>query len=327
MENGGLIMTKNIKMQRAISVAGSAALIVGLLAGFSVKNPNAFAVRSEAASYTITAGNHYTVTATSLNIRSGPGINYARQGRFPQGTLIKILETNGNWGRTYEGWVSLDYLAPENSVVYPDTAFSGVVNASALNIRSGPGLSYGVVGQYVDGYKVTISATQNGWGKTNDGWVNLDYINRNGSTGNSQNGTTPSGIYVNSNVTVTADSLNLRQGPGTNYARVGRLPRGYSATILEIKNGWGRIHDGWISLNYVRPATSGSNSSVNQYFAGNDTVKVVSDGLMIRSGPDKGYQAKGMLTNGYIVALQEVQGNWGRIQEGWICLDHVVRVK
>lgn len=321
-------MKKNIKMQRVISFAGSAALLVGLMTGFSVKNPEAFAVRSDASSYTITAGNDYSVTANALNIRSGPGTNYARTGHYTRGTLIRIVETNGNWGKTSDGWVHLDYLAPASNVVYPDSAFSGVVNATSLNVRRGPGLQYAIVAQLTDGYKVNITETQNNWGKTSSGWVNLDYINRTGSSSNGQSNSNTSGIYVNSNVVVTADSLNVRQGPGTNYARVARLSRGNGATILEIKNGWGRIHEGWISLNYVRPSSSNgsSSNSSNEYITSNDTVKVVSDGLMIRTGPDKAYQSCGMLTNGYRVVLQEVRGNWGRIQEGWICLDYVDRV-
>ena len=53
---------------------------------------------------------------------------------------------------------------------------------------------------------------------------------------------------------VTASSLNIRAGAGTNYARRGSLANGYTVTLLEVKGSWGRISDGWISLNFVRKA-------------------------------------------------------------------------
>lgn len=38
-----------------------------------------------------------TVKATKLNLRSGPGENYSVLGRIPKGTVIKEIETKGNW--------------------------------------------------------------------------------------------------------------------------------------------------------------------------------------------------------------------------------------
>jgi len=60
------------------------------------------------------AGNLGTVRADSLRIRSGPGTNYSVVGSYSQGTQIEILETqmvSGTpWGRTKQGWVSLNYV-------------------------------------------------------------------------------------------------------------------------------------------------------------------------------------------------------------------------
>lgn len=53
---------------------------------------------------------------------------------------------------------------------------------------------------------------------------------------------------------VTADVLNIRSGPGTGYAVVGTISDGGVYTIVEEKNGFGRLKSGagWISLNYVK---------------------------------------------------------------------------
>lgn len=52
-------------------------------------------------------------------------------------------------------------------------------------------------------------------------------------------------------VTVTANILNVRIGPGIQYPIVDRVSRGASYQLLEIQNGWGRIAKGWVSMQYV----------------------------------------------------------------------------
>lgn len=52
--------------------------------------------------------------------------------------------------------------------------------------------------------------------------------------------------------TVKADLLNVRSGPGINNAIVKRISRGAACTIVEEKDGWGRISNGeWVCLQYV----------------------------------------------------------------------------
>lgn len=52
-------------------------------------------------------------------------------------------------------------------------------------------------------------------------------------------------------VKIITDSLNIRKGPGTNYDKVGEVLKGQAFTIVEEKNGWGKLKSGagWISLN------------------------------------------------------------------------------
>ena len=54
--------------------------------------------------------------------------------------------------------------------------------------------------------------------------------------------------------TVTvASTLNIRSGPGTSYSRTGSLKNGTKVTIVEEKNGWGKLKQGgWVSLQYVK---------------------------------------------------------------------------
>lgn len=50
---------------------------------------------------------------------------------------------------------------------------------------------------------------------------------------------------------VTANILNVRSGPGTNYPVIAGIKRGFTLTILEEKDGFGRFNGGWVSLQYL----------------------------------------------------------------------------
>jgi len=55
-------------------------------------------------------------------------------------------------------------------------------------------------------------------------------------------------------VKVTASALNIRKGPSTDYVVVGCIKDQGTYTIVEEKNGWGKLKSGagWISLNYTK---------------------------------------------------------------------------
>lgn len=57
-------------------------------------------------------------------------------------------------------------------------------------------------------------------------------------------------------VRVTANALNYRSGPGTNYKVNGTIRDRGVYTITERKNGWGRLKSGagWIHLGYTKSA-------------------------------------------------------------------------
>lgn len=55
-------------------------------------------------------------------------------------------------------------------------------------------------------------------------------------------------------VKVTADVLNVRKGPGTNYKVKTKVKKGQVYTIVKTKNGWGKLKSGagWIKLSYTK---------------------------------------------------------------------------
>ena len=123
------------------------------------------------------------------------------------------------------------------------------VTVSDLNIRKGPGTNYDSAG-YTGKGVFTIVAEKGGWGKLKSGagWISL-----NSKYGHkvSSGSTTPAAAPSTLKWTVTISDLRIRKGPGTNYDWTGAYTGKGTFTIVEQKNGWGRLKSGagWISLN------------------------------------------------------------------------------
>lgn len=272
------------------------------------------------------------VTSNGLNIRKEPNTTSTIVGNYTNGTTITILETKNGWGRTDKGWVSMTYVnttgntannnnttnnnntntTNNNTTTTTTDGATYYITATTLNIRDQAGTNGRQVGSYVEGDKVVILETSNGWGRTDKGWISMQYAYKNGATG----ANTAKGI-------VTGNGLNIRSGPGTNYGSVGNYASGTRVNILEqiTVNGttWGCTDKGWISLGYVY--VDGTRTDESSYGT------VTGDKVNIRSGPGTGYASVGSLSAGdevEILAQFEFNGTyWGCTSKGWVCMDYV----
>ena len=133
----------------------------------------------------VSAGSTYTVTASALNVRTGPGTNYAKKGYsqltanakahaysngcLKYGTRVTVYETQNGWARIPSGWVSAQYLSRgtsgSSSVSYGGAGWYEVDVNTALNVRTGPGPNYRITGQLRDGYDLYVQSISNGWAK------------------------------------------------------------------------------------------------------------------------------------------------------------------
>ena len=282
------------------------------------------------------------VNANGLNIRSEASTNGKVQGAYNKGDVITILETKNGWGRTNKGWVKMEYVKTNSTAVggnnteqNKDTdkdtttqkteisgngnttvVWKGVVKVTDLNLRSEGSTNGERLGNLTYGARVEVLEKSGNWGRTKDGWVCLDYVYEDGTTG----AKTADGV-------VTGDQLNIRSGPGTGYASVGSYNEGDRITILEqfTYNGttWGCTNQGWISMKYVDVGNSGNSTDSN----GNLSGTVIGNGLNIRSGAGSDYPAVGTLNYGDRVTIVEEKKvgdtTWGKIANGWVSLDYV----
>lgn len=133
-------------------------------------------------------------------------------------------------------------------------------------------------------------------------------------------------------VTVTANDVNVRSGPGTNYGVTSSVSTGEQLVITAVEEGsgytWGKFRGGWVCLKYtnydiVKPPVQEDTPKPATRMG---TVKV-NDALRVRSGPSTGYGVVEYLKNGTRVEILEekIVGSmvWGKISTGWISLDYV----
>ena len=115
------------------------------------------------------------ITTDNLNIRSGPSTDFASVGTCQQGDPVDILGQVDGWGYTDAGWVSMKYVETR----IPDYPTGTGTVTTGLNIRAEANADSEKVGVYHEGDTVTILEVQNGWGKTDQGWINLLYVKYN----------------------------------------------------------------------------------------------------------------------------------------------------
>ena len=149
----------------------------------------------------------YTVTASSLNVRSTPSTSGAKVGTLPSGAKVTVSSANGSWAAVsyngISGYCSMDYLkqeaaqttAPPQTTAPAETtttaapsdanfseSYAGTysVTASSLNIRSAPSTSASKVGSIPNGAKVTVTAADGKWAAVShngvSGYCSMDYL-------------------------------------------------------------------------------------------------------------------------------------------------------
>lgn len=127
-----------------------------------------------------------------VKIRKGPGSYYAVLKELEAGTKLTITETlqvySTLWGKCEYGWLSLSYtnyddVLSGNLPEETEGLWGTVVTESGgtVNVRSGPGTSYGVKYSVKTGARVQIFTLKSDgtrqWGQLEDGnWICMDYV-------------------------------------------------------------------------------------------------------------------------------------------------------
>ena len=242
-----------------------------------------------------------------VNLRRGAGTNYGVIKVIGTGTTVTVTDaSNSQWYKVKlsdgtEGYLFSEYLkvtsgnidsAKPSATPAPTPAPSnGTVQAkttSDLNVRKGPGTSYGIIKVIDMNVTVTVTeATNSSWYKVKlsdgtEGYLAAQYLKitsgdinsvKPGNSGddNTNNGNNSNAPATDEYVRVTV-GLNLRSEPNTSCKVLTVLSTGTVLNVLDRKtSGWVHVRttggaEGYVSAEYVAaydPSSSSASVSVS----------------------------------------------------------------
>ena len=210
----------------------------------------------------------------------------------------------------------------------PTLALTGVVDVggSVLRVRKTASTGSAVLDQLPSGKQVEIVDTAtNGWygiqlGSVK-GYVSASYIKLLEEaapvvTAEVSAVSASAAQSESTYVKVTADALNIRTGPSTDYAVADELAQGKVVKVLGAQDGWYQIGSGYIDAAYTEAATA--EEALEQLY-----IRVTQGPLNIRSGPGTGYSKVGSLAKGRCVKVVSVQSGWYQIEQGYVSAAYV----
>ncbi|MFH1038130.1 MAG: SH3 domain-containing protein [PVC group bacterium] len=115
-----------------------------------------------------------TVTGNNVNLRVSPGLKSEIVGQLQKGRQVEVILTDGEWSAIVPppgiaAWVSARYVK------------DGAITGSRVNVRSGPGVSYGRLTYLREGTPVTVLQEEAEWVRialpeTGRLWVDSRYL-------------------------------------------------------------------------------------------------------------------------------------------------------
>jgi uncharacterized protein YgiM (DUF1202 family) len=217
-------------MRRAVIKVRAAAGLVAVGVMFTLLSPQA---ANAATQMTATVG---------VNIRSGASTQSSILGGLYRGQTVTAISSSGGWTKiTFAdstAYVASRYLSKGKDLPVPKKIGAGTVKitTTALNLRTGPGLSYRVIKVLKEGTKVTLTGkTARGWAQLvngkSTGWSSMQYL---------ASSTTGRPAVIGKRV-ATAD-LDIRTTSGAGAKTVAEAKKGTALSVTgAIQNGRAQI--------------------------------------------------------------------------------------
>jgi len=121
------------------------------------------------------------ITTDSVNVRSGPSLNFEIIMQMDKGSLVLVEDESKHWykiriPRNCKAYVHKDFLELDIN----DGSY-GIISGDSVNVRAGKGLHFNILGQLNNGSKVMLAAKEGDWYRifSDDNcyaWVNRDFV-------------------------------------------------------------------------------------------------------------------------------------------------------
>ncbi len=119
----------------------------------------------------------YSVVGSKANLRSAPGVKSAVRWEYGRGFPVRLLARRGNWYKVIDfegdsGWIYKKLLSRKPHFI---------VKRKRVNLRSGPGKRYKLLGKANYGVVFKTLLRKKGWvkvrhGKGLVGWIRRDLL-------------------------------------------------------------------------------------------------------------------------------------------------------
>lgn len=209
---------------------------------------------------------------------------------------------------------SIFFMPPEQGIVRAET-ISVEVNVDILNVRSGPGLQYEIVGKVQRGQRFAVQEQKGDW-------IQIEF--KEGFFGWVANWLVTTSQKSVQAVESTVDVLNVRSGPSQSFALIDQISPGKLYPIVTEEGNWVKIRlnqerEGWVAGWLIRKKQV---EAEDVTLPSSNTAVVQVPILNVRSGPGTHFARIGQVQNGEEVKVLQVKEGWYQIQfsgrEGWI---------
>ncbi len=194
----------------------------------------------------------------SLNVRKGPGTQYAVVAWVKNGQRITVIENTKPWAKIMVdangriGYIKQSYIVSNDDSSWENPS-SGSASyelgrvktkyaSSYVNVRKGPGTGFETAFKVQSGADLSIMGESGNWYlvKTENG--KIGYISKN---------YTAKGIPAQ-----TSANVNLRSGAGTAFASHGVIAKGEKVVMNAVKGNWTNVTvngaTGYIYSTYIK---------------------------------------------------------------------------
>lgn len=209
--------------------------------------------------------------------------------------------------------------SPTNSPQKPAISQTGTVLSTTLNVRSGPGTSFSIVGSIIKGDIVEIIKAYDTaqwhkiWYNNRECHVFAEYVKL-------ENEIKATGV-------VTASVLNVRSGAGTSFSAIGSLQKGAPVDIITLNasSAWYKIlfngDVGYIHADYVKvQGQEGGDNSGNS--GGSDAPAVLAtvnaNRVNFRQTADLNGRILKTLSRGDTVQIINLGSKWHNVKHGGV---------
>lgn len=206
-----------------------------------------------------------TVAGERVLLRGGPGVEYDAVGRMSVDTPLQVIGRYGDWFKVRERvgkpeyWIAGELLNIPETAIYtlfevqasaiptPPPPKVGLVRETGLSLRDGPGTNYVSMTTFPAGTQLELLESYQEWFHVgvpggNDGWVKGEFLDMTPGMIErllvAETIPDPNPAMVGS---IADNSVNLRKGPNSKYAKVGVVNAGLQVDIVGKHKDWFKI--------------------------------------------------------------------------------------